>query len=322
MALLLLALTLLLHHAHAVPYAVTEYYQVLTITEKEGEVRDGYTIRPILDTTTQFITPTATALPSPLTVKTSTPEFDLTFVKVHLPTGAGNPIPTQSTGSTVLVVPITYSSCTTYSSGNDYAIPPVTSSAHLYITPPVVATMSAVYVTHTEEYNSYRSGTSTIAIMHVDPAAIDPVQFASLSHGYQPHSCLTASARVDYRHACDAGPTYRMKGAGCGELNPCCFDCWEYEWRCFTGHCTEHIPGETFHRCANGVDYYGGSVTSVDEKYTQPLPKKTKGDWSGVKTTGGNPNEPTSTQSGGASRLDGGVVWGYLLLFTAWAFMT
>lgn len=319
MWLLLLIFTLLhLHHVHS--YEVTQYYQVVTVTEREGTVIGRYTRPAYLATTAQFITPTASGIPSPLTVQTSIPQFDVTFVKAQLPTGAGDPIPKQtSSSSTRMSVPITYSTCTSYSSGKDYLVPPVTKSAAFYVTPAVAATLSALSSFYTEESKSYYTATSTIAVKLVDPAALDPIAFASLSRAYQPHNCLTATAKVDYRDACSAGPTYRMKGTGCGELNPCCFDCSEYEWRCLVGHCTDHTPGETFRRCADGVDYYAGSVTSVDKKYTKALPKNSKGEWSGVQTTGGNPNEPTSTQSGGASRTDGSVwLWGYLVLLISW----
>ena len=320
----LLALTpLFLQPVLSTPYAVTEYYQVLTVTEEEATTINydtdfAYTRPPFLDTTTQYITPTATALPSALGGKTSTDSYnDVTVVQVHLPTGAGKPIQTQSDDSTTrILVPVTYSECTTYSSGNSYVIPPITKSPMIYLTPPVAAKMSVLSTFVSHESKSYYTTTSTYEVAVIDPKGLDPVDFASLSNGAQPMSCLTATATVDYRHACEVGSRVRMEGKGCGELNPCCYDCSEFKWQCFGGHCTDKHVGETFKRCADGVDYYSGNVTEVDEKYTQAPPKKTMGDWTGVTTTGGNPNEPTATQTGGGERVmvSWGLVWGCLLV--------
>lgn len=321
----LLALTpLLFRPVFSTPYAVTEYYQVLTVTEEEATTINYdndfvYTRSPRLDTTTQYITPTATAVPSALTAQTSTDTYyDVTVVKLHLPTGAGKPIQTESgSSSTRLLVPVTYSKCTTYSSGTDYAIPPITKSPVIYLTPPVAAKMSVLSTFVSHEYKTYYTATSTYEVAVIDPAGLDPVDFASLSSVAQPFSCLTATATVDYRHACEVGSTARMEGRGCGELNPCCYDCLRLKWQCFGGRCTQKHVGETFQRCADGVDYYSGNVTEVDEKYTKALPKKTKGDWSGVSATEGNPNEPTETKTGVGETVRvsrWGLFWGTLLI--------
>lgn len=113
---------------------------------------------------------TATAVLLALDVKILIDSYyDVTVVKVHLPIGAGNPIQTKTdtTSTTRLLVPITYSKCTTYSSGKSYVIPPITKSPMIYLTPPVAAKMSVLSTFVSEEYKTYYTATSTYAVAYL-----------------------------------------------------------------------------------------------------------------------------------------------------------
>ena len=293
----------LLHYVQAVPYKVTEYYQVLTLTEEDRLTLDFVTHDPLRKTSTQYITPTGTAIPSPLTAQTTTVSIDdVTYVNIHLPTGAGDPISSPEGRTRDIAVPITYSQCTTSVSGTEYALPDTTKHASIYLPPDIAAAMSTITVYSTEIYNSYSPETKTFPVALVDPEGIDPTDFASLSYNNQEWNCLTATASVDYRHACDVGSRFRMGGSGCGDLNPCCFDCDGYRYYCI-GNCAR--DSNNYHmRCANGLGYYSGTVTPLDANYTKTPPTRT---W--------DPNNLATTTGGAVSACVGMWIGEYPMLY-------
>ncbi|RJE20494.1 hypothetical protein PHISCL_07164 [Aspergillus sclerotialis] len=290
-----LVLALLLHYAQAVPYEVTEYYEVVTLTENDGLTLD-FTNDPFLKTSTQYITPTGTAIPSPLTAQTTTDTLeDVTYVNIHLPTGAGDPVSSQEENMRQIAVPITYSQCTTSVSGTEYALPDTTTHASIFLPPDVAAAMSTITVYPSDIYNSFIPDSTPYPVALVDPAGIDPTDFASLSHHNQARNCLTATASVDYRHACDVRPAFGKGGSGCGDLNPCCFDCDAYTYLHYCiGNCARN--SNNYHmRCANGLGYYSGTATPLDANYTRAPPTRT---W--------DPNSPP-TSSGAAVSMRAGM---------------
>ena len=242
------------------------------MTELDGLTPDFLSSDPLLETSTQYITPTGTSIPSPLTAQTTyDSNSEMTYVNIHLPTGAGSPISSPQEKVTDFAVPISYEECT-HTTGPKYFYR-VGRYATYSPRSEVAANISTISVYSGETYDSYASQKTSFPVALLDPSGIDPTDFASLSYNNQPRTCMTSTMSVDYRHACSVGPDSRKGGSGCGDLNPCCFDCDAYNYYC-VGKCARDSKQHHM-KCADGLEYYSGTATPLDPEFTESPPMVT-----------------------------------------------
>lgn len=261
----------------------TRYYEIKTIPEPG---LSPTTTIPV----TEYIDP-ITPQPTGLTTQTviSSDYYGYTYIDIQVPSEGvqSKTLPDEE------VVRVTYSRCTFSTEGYYYNDKYYEST--YFALPESTATVIVTVPGEAVRPVSVSTGTgSSFSI------SLDPIQYASLSHGNQPTNCVTATTSVDYRGVCRGLAPGETIGTVCGSLNPCCYDCYAETphcyWPCTTRTDTAD-PQPTLYRCANGVAYSSNGAVSVDPLLTMPSAKGTITSFSN-----GSPvvPMPTSSSTGGA----------------------
>lgn len=213
--------------ATAAPYVVTSYIEV-----------DIPTVSGAAQTITNFISPTASPLPTALsTVTISDQAYSyLDVVEIFLPSGAGSVITTNGISTTSIetdfYVPITYhpfSTCSgqkwTYITTVPVYVPV---PAQPFLTPLVSSTSATSYTitingsTQTESY--------PIISALLNPIDVPSDEYSSISSANQPDGvtlCINPT-ETETTASESATATVSSYGITCGQDNPTCEDCTYY----------------------------------------------------------------------------------------------
>ncbi|PGH21418.1 hypothetical protein AJ80_03209 [Polytolypa hystricis UAMH7299] len=177
--------------------------------------------------------------------------------------------PANRTVSAHYAVVITYSRCTSTVSRSQVDLPAITKTVPVYPSDDAGLTPISTY---TAEVTFFDASATTSPVAIVQPADVDPIEFAYQSNHYQPSHCLlaVASKLINYRDACETGPSDRKPrdpGYKCGDLNPCCFDC-SIMVRARDGWAD----------CADGIRYWSDGDTQI-QKYRPATASPTSAGW-------------------------------------------
>lgn len=205
-------------------------------------------------------------------------------------------------------VPITYAQCTTYTDGTTLTVSPITTTANVRLSQDVAATVPQI--TAYTSVSTWSTWATTYPAVILSAAEVDPVEYAAASASGQPANCLTAThtTPIDYRNACATGDRTpaTARAGGCGELNSCCYDCDQFQWKCLFPPCDDDRVGEYGWRCADGVDYLSDGSTEVDPKYTMTESSPEEAEETGGSGGAGGGSNGQSSASGASSTPSAG----------------